>query len=82
MTTTTSTLRQNIYKLFDHVISTGEPIEIMRKGKKIKITLEHDLKPIDRLVLRPEVLNKNIDNYTNDDWMDETLEEWKSLGLI
>ncbi len=32
-----SKLRSNIYKLLDHVLETGEPLEIIRKGKKLKI---------------------------------------------
>ena len=39
-----SALRQNIYRLLDQVIETGVPIEIDRKGKKVRIVpgSEHD----------------------------------------
>jgi len=37
MLVTVSRLRSNIYRLLDHVLETGEPIEIERKGRKLKI---------------------------------------------
>ena len=37
---TASGLRQNIYKLLDEVISTGQPLEINRKGYILKIIAE------------------------------------------
>ena len=40
MTLTTSKLREDIYKILDRVIETGEPVEIMRKGRIVKITAE------------------------------------------
>lgn len=32
-----SALRQNIYKTLDSVLETGNPVEINRKGKKLRI---------------------------------------------
>ena len=37
MTVTASTLRQNVYRLLDEVIETGKPIEIERKGERLRI---------------------------------------------
>ncbi len=37
MTVTASMLRQNVYQLLDEVIETGQPIEIERKGKRLRI---------------------------------------------
>lgn len=37
MSLTASSLRQNIYKILDKVLATGIPVEITRKGKKLKI---------------------------------------------
>lgn len=33
-----SELRQNIYQLLDQVLDTGVPLEIERKGRKLRIT--------------------------------------------
>ena len=32
-----SKLRANIYRLLDHVLETGETIEVERKGRRLKI---------------------------------------------
>jgi hypothetical protein len=37
MVVSASKLRGNIYKLLDKVLETGEPLEIERKGRKLKI---------------------------------------------
>jgi len=34
---TASKLRQNIYRALDEVIETGVPLEIERKGKRLRI---------------------------------------------
>ncbi len=33
-------LRANLYKVVDEIIRTGEPIEVLRNGHKIKLGLE------------------------------------------
>ena len=59
---TTSQLRQNIYKLLDQVLETGVPLEIERKGRKLRIAPERpgdklaNLKRRDCLVGDPEDL--------------------------
>ena len=40
MILTASKLRENVYKVLDEVIETGEPAEIMRKGVKLRIVVE------------------------------------------
>jgi hypothetical protein len=47
---TASGLRKDIYRLLDHVLETGTPLEIERKGKVLKIVLEE---PVDRLQTLP-----------------------------
>jgi antitoxin (DNA-binding transcriptional repressor) of toxin-antitoxin stability system len=34
---TASQLRQDVYRLLDHVLETGEPLEIRRKGKILRV---------------------------------------------
>ena len=69
---TVSELRQNIYQLLDRVLDTGVPLEIERRGRKLRITSEplHDkldnLKRRDCLVGDPEDL-------VHMDW----LQEWR-----
>ncbi|PIE70783.1 MAG: hypothetical protein CSA22_06465 [Deltaproteobacteria bacterium] len=44
-----SVLRQNIYKRLDHVIETGVPLEIKRKGHTLKRV---PLEPVSKLASR------------------------------
>lgn len=37
---TLSQLRQNVYRLIDHVLDTGEPLEINRKGRRLRLVLD------------------------------------------
>ena len=37
MDVTATKFRANVYKLLDHVLETGEPVEIARKGRKLRI---------------------------------------------
>ncbi len=40
MTVSSTKLRENIYQLLDQVLETGEPLEVMRKGRKLVIAAE------------------------------------------
>jgi antitoxin (DNA-binding transcriptional repressor) of toxin-antitoxin stability system len=46
---TASKLRENIYRLLDEAIATGKPIEVVRKGKLLKIVPEKAPPKLDRL---------------------------------
>jgi antitoxin (DNA-binding transcriptional repressor) of toxin-antitoxin stability system len=37
MTVTASKLREDIYNILDYVLATGEPVEIERKGRVLRI---------------------------------------------
>ena len=37
---TATHLRANIYRILDEVLTTGEPIEIVRKGKTLRLVSE------------------------------------------
>ena len=52
MPITASSLRQNIYKLLDKVIETGEPLEISRKGTLLQIIPIKKQKKIHKLKKR------------------------------
>lgn len=45
----TTELRKNIYNVLDRVIKTGEPVEIERKGTKLKIIREKGVSSLERL---------------------------------
>lgn len=72
MQVTASGLRQNIYKLLDQVIKTGRPIEIIRKGKKLKIIPVEPKPKLENLKKR-EIIKCDPDELVHIDWSDE----WK-----
>jgi hypothetical protein len=37
MTLTATTLRSQLYQVLDRIAETGEPVEIVRKGKRLRI---------------------------------------------
>ncbi len=70
---TPSSLRQNLYNLLDQVISTGEPIEIKRKNKILKISVEPTKSKLDNLKKR-DVFNCSPEEIIHNDWE----KEWKA----
>lgn len=73
MTVTASELRQNIYKLLDQVLETGEPLEIERRGRKLRVVPEQTGSKLDRLVPHPGTWIGDPDDIFHMDW----LKEWK-----
>ena len=53
MTVTASQLRQDIYRLIDHVLETGEPLEISRKGHTLRLVRDEPASRFD--VMRTNV---------------------------
>jgi prevent-host-death family protein len=49
MTYTATELRKNIYTVLDSVLETGNPVEIVRNGKQLRIVPEHSSRRLDRL---------------------------------
>jgi len=72
MTVTATELRKNIYKLLDEVLETGQPLEIERKGKKLKIMPEKPKSKLDNLKKR-DVMTEDPEYYVHLDWS----KEWK-----
>ena len=62
-------LRTQLYKLIDHVIETGKPLEIERKGHKIKIILE------DTKMSKLNLLKRRV-HIIKDENLNDTPWEW------
>lgn len=73
MPVTASTLRGNIYRFLDQVIETGEPLEIERKGKLLKIIPVDQPAKISRLV-KHDCLTGDPESIVHLDWS----AEWKN----
>lgn len=71
---TATQLRNDIYRILDRVIETGEPVEIERGGRKLRIVVEGARKkPPIRWVKRDGVITGDAEDYTHIDWT----ETWK-----
>lgn len=70
---TPSELRHDLYNLLDKVIQTGEPIEIKRKNKILKIIVEQTPSKLSNLKKR-DVMNCSPDSLIHNNWE----KEWKA----
>ena len=65
-------LRQNLYNILDRVLETGIPIEIERKGSKLRIVPERPVSKLGRLEPH-DTINGDPDDIVNLGWE----KEWK-----
>lgn len=73
MRVTASQLRADVYNLLDRVLETGEPLEIERGGRVLRVVAEPRGSWIDRLVVRDGVLVGDPEELVHVDWSGE----WK-----
>ncbi len=66
-------LRAGLYKVLDRILATGEPVEIERKGKTLRIVPGTPTSKLDRLVERPDYIVGSPDDLVEVDWS----HEWK-----
>ena len=69
--------RANLYTIVDQVIKTGIPIEIERKGVKIRLVPEKKKSRLERLVKHPGTINGDPESLVHIDWLSDR--EDKSL---
>ena len=74
MVVTASALRADIYRILDRVIETGEPVEIVRKGCRLRIVPEAPTAKLDRLVCRSDAVVGDSAELIHLDWSGE----WKA----
>jgi antitoxin (DNA-binding transcriptional repressor) of toxin-antitoxin stability system len=75
MRVTASKLRENVYQILDEAIATGVPVEIIRKGKVLKIVPDKPVSKLDRLRPRKNIFVGNSDDIIGMDWS----KEWTEL---
>jgi hypothetical protein len=71
MVVTASKLRANIYRLLDQVLETGVPLEIERRGKRLKVVLVEIPDKFANLVARPDFLKCDPEDVVHIDWSAE-----------
>ncbi len=72
MAITASRLRENIYRLLDGVLESGEPLEIERNGRRLRIIADDQVVArTERLVRRPDVVVGDTEDLVHLDWSSE-----------
>jgi antitoxin (DNA-binding transcriptional repressor) of toxin-antitoxin stability system len=74
---TASKLRENIYGILDQVLETGTPVEVIRKGKVLRIVPEQKPDKLSRLKKR-DYLVGDPEDIVHMDWSSEW-DELKNL---
>lgn len=68
---TPSRLRQNLYRILDRVLETGEPVRISRRGRRLRIVRDEEARKVDALKPHPEYLHTDPEELIHVDWSDE-----------
>jgi len=68
MAVTASELRANIYRLLDQVLETGEPLEIERNGRRLRVVPDERPSKLDRLVPHPGTVVGDLEDIIDMDW--------------
>ncbi len=68
-----TTLRAQLYRVLDKVLRTGEPVEVLRNGKIIRLVPAVPPAKLDQLESRPDVIVGDPDDLVHLDWSDS----WK-----
>ncbi|OFW42550.1 MAG: hypothetical protein A3J29_07290 [Acidobacteria bacterium RIFCSPLOWO2_12_FULL_67_14b] len=71
MSITASRLRSNVYQILDTILETGTPVEIERKGRRLRIVPAEPGKRLARLVARPKYLKADPESIVHLDWSTE-----------
>ncbi|MGA2773517.1 MAG: type II toxin-antitoxin system Phd/YefM family antitoxin [Bryobacteraceae bacterium] len=75
MRVTASKLRENVYRILDEAIATGVPVEVVRKGKLLKIVPDKPVSKLDRLKTRKNIFVGDVEDIIGMDWS----KEWTEL---
>ncbi|MFT5090428.1 MAG: prevent-host-death family protein [Planctomycetota bacterium] len=67
---TASKLRENIYRVLDEILATGVPVEITRKGRRLKIVPVDEPDKLANLKQR-DVLKGDPEDIVHLDWSGE-----------
>lgn len=65
-----SRFRANLYRILDHILESGEPLEIERRGRRLRIVVERGGK-LDLLKPDSEYLKVPPEDIVHMDWSQE-----------
>jgi sugar/nucleoside kinase (ribokinase family) len=75
MKLTATKLRENIYAILDQVLATGQPVEIERNGRTLRLQAVDTGSRLDRVVPRADYIIGNPEDLVELDWS----QEWSEL---
>jgi hypothetical protein len=68
---TASALRQDIYRILDQVLATGEAMEIRRRGRTLRIVADEPRgAPLAQVRTQPDAIPGDPDELVHVDWSD------------
>ena len=70
MAITASDLRRDIYRILDSVLDSGQPVEVERRGRRLKIAPVAPASKLSRLVSRAKFLRGDPAEIVSIDWSD------------
>ncbi len=68
MAVSASQLRQDVYRLLDRVLESGVPLEIERKGRRLRIIPDDGGSRLDRIRGNPDAIVGDPDDLVSLDW--------------
>lgn len=68
---TPSRLRADLYRALDRVLETGQPLEIERKGRVLRIVPAEPEDRLSRLRAHPEAVPGDLEALVHVDWSEE-----------
>ena len=71
MALSASRLRQDVYRILDEVIATGVPVEVLRKGRRVRIVPVDPPGRLDRLVPHPDAVVGDPEDLVHLGWSHE-----------
>jgi hypothetical protein len=71
-------LRANLYEIEDRVIETGVPVEIERKGARVRLEPARRRTKLEKLVKRPGTISGDPEAIVHMDWSAEWSESRRS----
>jgi hypothetical protein len=73
MSMTATELRSKLYRVLDQILETGEPVDIIRKGRRVRLSIAEEPPPVDllkRLDPHPDYVQDDPDDLVHMDWSD------------
>ena len=71
-------LRENLYEIVDQVIETGVPVEIERKGQRVRLEPARRKSKLQKLTKHPHSIIGDPDDLVHMDWSAEWSERRRS----